>query len=186
MAQQKKNIDHQPAVYGLAARYSSTAAFLKAVRQTAEAGYRRIETYSPFPVEGADRIAGCRKTRVHWAVFFGGLTGGLGGFFMQYIANVSAYPLNIGGRPFNSWPAFIPIAFELTILLGALSGFVAFLIGCRLPEVYHPIFNTPGFGRASSDGFFLCIQSCDSKFSIEQTRQFLEGTGSDEVHVVNY
>jgi hypothetical protein len=101
---------------------------------------------------------------------------------MQYIANVRAYPLNIGGRPFNSWPAFIPITFEMTVLFAALTGFVAFLVSCRLPEVYHPVFEVPGFEHASLDGYFLCIKADDEKYNKDWTWLFLEGTGSIEVH----
>jgi hypothetical protein len=180
-----KTSDRRPPVFGLAARYDSEERFLEAVNRTMEAGYRSFEIYSPFSIQGLRTIRG-HRTGIQWVVFFGGVFGGLGGFIMQYIANVRAYQLNIGGRPFNSWPAFIPITFEMTILFAALAGFIGFLISCRLPEVYHPMFNVPGFDRVSIDAFFICITADDGKYDTELTRRFLEGTNADEVHPVNY
>jgi hypothetical protein len=180
--QQTKNNDAPPA-FCLVARYDSEERFLEAVNRVVNEGYTRFESYSPFPVQGLRTIHG-HRTRIQWAVFFGGLLGGIGGYAMQYIANVNAYPLNIGGRPFNSWPAFIPITFEMTILFAALTGFAGFLIGCRLPEVYHPVFSVPDFGRASIDAFFLCILADDRKFDGERTRAFLEGTKPDGIYTL--
>lgn len=178
-----KKREGRPEIFGLAARYGSEETFLEAVRRTGEAGYARVEIYSPFSVMGLQAFRGYR-TRLHWVVFGGGLFGGIGGFLMQYIANVRAYPLDIGGRPFNSWPAFIPITFEMTILFAALAGFAGFLFSCGLPQLYHPVFSVPGFERASLDHFFICIMADDPRFDGEQTRIFLEGTQADGVCTV--
>lgn len=176
-------MDGGPGIVGLAARYGREETFIAAVRAAVEAGYRRIECYSPFPVEGCE-VPGRGPGPLQWAVFLAGAAGGIGGFFMLYYANVLDYPLDIGGRPFNSWPAFIPIAFELTILLAALCGFAAFLLSCRLPRLHHPIFGVPGFERATMDAFFLCIAADDRRFDGERTRRFLEETGAESVHGV--
>ncbi len=171
-------------IYGVSARYGSNEELLNGVRLTVAAGYRRFETYSPFPSPGMAQAARYRPTRIQWAVFFGGLAGGIGGFFMQYYAFVIAYPLDIGGRPFNSWPAFVPITFEMTILFAALSGFAALLLGCRLPQVYHPMFNVPGFDRATMDSFFLCIKATDDKFEETEAHLFLKRTNPHDQYTV--
>jgi hypothetical protein len=173
-----------PAIYGIAARYGDAQRLLRAARAAADAGYRRVETYTPFPVEGLDEALRLKPTRVQWAVFVGALAGGIGGFLMQYVANVRAYPLDIGGRPLNSWPAFIPISFELTILVAAIAGFLAFVFGCRLPEVHHPVFGMTGFERASTDAFFLCIRAADAQYDGEKTKVFLEGTDPDDIQTL--
>jgi hypothetical protein len=170
--------------YCLAARYENIEKFSAAVKHAAEAGYSRVETFTPFQVEGVAELLKHDEKTLPWVIFFCGLIGGVSGFAMQYIAFVWEYPLNIGGRPFNSWPAFIPITFELTILFSVLSGFAGFLIFSRFPELHHPVFNTPGFERASSDSFFLCIMADDTNYDAGRTREFLQGTGPEEVNSV--
>lgn len=161
-------------LYGLFAEFSGSEQILSAARRAHEHGYRKIDAFTPFPVEGLSEALGQKKSLVPLIVLLSGISGGLGGYFMEWYAMAVSYPLNIGGRPLNSWPAFIPITFELTVLAGALAAIAAMLALNKLPEPYHPAFNTPGFERASTDKFFLCIEAGDPKFDLAATRQFLK------------
>ena len=154
---------HNP-LWGLAAEFESPEAIIAAARILRGAGYREVRGYTPFPVEGLAEELGFERTGI--AAFFlgGAVFGAGGGFFMQWFANVVHLPWNIGGRPMNSWPAFIPITFEMGILFAALTGVAAMIVRNRLPQPYHPVFNTPGFERASRDRFFLCVKATDPKF----------------------
>ena len=160
--------------YGLMAEFSTPDALLWAAQQASAAGYRRIDAYTPFPVAGLSEALGFQPTRMPLIVLLGGVVGGLCGLFMQYYAAAISYPLNIGGRPLHSWPAFIPITFELTILLAALAGVLGMLALNGLPMPYHPVFHQKRFERASQDRFFLCIEATDAHFDHEDTRRFLE------------
>lgn len=167
--------------YGLMAEFEEPEALLDATRRAYAAGYRRMDAYSPFPLEGLSEALGARDNLLPLLVLGGGLAGAVGGFAMQYYAMVINYPLNVGGRPLNSWPMFVPIAFETTILVAALAAVVGMFILNGLPQPYHPVFNTPGFELASHSRFFLGIEAADAKFDLDQTRQFLEGLGSSRV-----
>src|SRR5205814_1696744 len=136
-------------------------------------GYRKMDGFAPFPIEGLADALG-KKNRVPLMVLLGGIIGGAGAYYMQWYANVISYPINIGGRPLHSWPSFIPITFELTVLCAALSAFFGSLLMNRLPQPYHPIFHARNFERASVDRFFLCIEARDEKFDPATTRGFLE------------
>ncbi len=166
------------------AEFQSAEALLEASKATHEAGYRKVDAFSPFPIEGLAEAIGFPKTRLPIIVFCGGLFGCCGGFFLQWWPNVIGYPLNIGGKPFDSWPAFIPITFEMTILFAALSATFGMLALNLLPAPYHPVFNLEAFARASMDKFFLLIESADPKFDMEQTRQFLTELNPREVSEV--
>ena len=143
-----------------------------------------MDAYTPFPVEDLPEALGCKATTVPLIVLIGGMTGALGGYFMEWYAMAVDYPVNIGGRPFNSWPAYIPITFELLVLCAAISAVVGMLALNHLPQPYHPIFNAPGFERASTDRFFLCIEARDPKFDASGTRRFLEGLQPKSVQEV--
>jgi hypothetical protein len=168
-------------LYGLVAEYTSAEALVNASRSAREAGYHRMDAYSPFPVEGLIEAMGKRSTRLPFIVLLGGLLGGLGGYLLQYYTSVHAYPLNVGGRPLHSWPAFIPVTFECTVLGAALAAVIGMLTLNGLPMPYHPLFHVERFARASRDRFFLCIEAADPLFNLEATRDFLKSTGAREV-----
>jgi len=164
----------RPPIYGLMAEFESPADLLEAAGRAYEEGYRRLDAYTPFPVHGLAEALGFHRTRLPLLVFFGGIAGCVGGYGLQYWISAIDYPLNIGGRPLNSWPAFIPVTFELTILLAALAAVLGMLALNGLPMPYHPVFNVPAFELASRNRFFLCIESIDPKFDRSETKHFLE------------
>lgn len=163
-------------LYGISAEFDSPEALHDAARLVAGAGFTRAEAYSPFMVEGVAETLGSRATHIAPVVLAGGITGALTGFGMCWYANVISYPLNIGGRPHNSWPAWIPITFEITVLFAALSGAIGMLFLNGLPRLHHPVFDIPHFERASTDRFFLCIEAADPLFNPEAVRSLLEST----------
>ncbi len=173
-----------PAVYGLMAEFDDPEVLIEATQHAYDRGYRMMEAYSPFPVEGLADALGFHHTKLPAVVLMGGLAGGIGGFFMQWYSAVLSYPLNIGGRPFNSWPAFIPITFEMTILGAALSAVFGMLAFNGLPRPHHPVFNVPSFVLASRNRFFLCLQARDPLFEIESASRFLEEHHPKTISVV--
>src|SRR5262245_20985284 len=172
------------ASYGLLAEFDNAVKLLAATRQTHEAGYRRIDAYSPFPIDGLGEALGMNRSPMSLIVLIGGVLGGLAGFGLQYWVAVIATPINVGGKPFNSWPSFIPVTFELTVLGAALVGVIGLLLLNNLPMPYHPVFNIERFARASRDGFFLCIEARDPQFELDKTKAFLESLGPREVYDV--
>lgn len=168
-------VEYEPQkVFGLMAEFKEHDELLKAARKTYAQGYRRIDAYSPFPIEGLPEAIGYEQSLVPLLTLVGGMIGGLGGYFMEWISMARLYPLNVGGRPYNSWPNFIPVTFELTVLIASLTAFISSLVINRLPHLHHPVFNVPAFDRASSDRFFLAIEAKDPKFNVIETRGFLE------------
>jgi hypothetical protein len=164
----------RPPIHGLLAEFSEPNELIAAARATHEAGYTRIDTYTPYPIEEVSEALHLQRSRLPLLVLIGGIIGGVAGFGLQYWAATTAYPMNIGGRPFNSWPAFIPITFETTVLTAAFFTVLGMLALNGLPMPYHPVFNVPRFALASRDRFFLCIEATDPKFDREGTRRFLE------------
>jgi hypothetical protein len=165
-------------IYGLLAEYDTVPDLVNAAEGAFKDGYRRMDTYSPFPIEPASEAIGFHKNRVALVVLIGGLLGGMGGYSLEYWVSAIAYPINVGGKPWHSWPAFIPVTFECTVLGAALAAVVGMLVMNGLPMPYHPVFNAPNFALASKDKFFLCIESTDPRFDMTTTRRFLEQTNA--------
>jgi hypothetical protein len=159
------------------AEFDSATALVQAAEKARAAGYKKIDAYSPFPVEGLAEAIGFHHDLVPLVTLIGGIVGGLTGYLMQYWINVSSYPVNIGGKPHHSWPAFIVVTFEMTILFAGISAVLGMLALNGLPMPYHPVFNVPRFAFASKDRFFLIVFSSDKKYDAVATRQFLEGLG---------
>ncbi|MBI2504088.1 MAG: DUF3341 domain-containing protein [Candidatus Latescibacteria bacterium] len=174
-----------PAPYGLLAEFDGPDELLAASRRTHEAGYRKIDAFSPFPVHGLDEAIGVKRTRLPYLVLTFGLLGALTGLTLQYWVSAIQYPLNIGGRPFFSWPSFIPITFECGIIGAAFSAAIGMILANKLPMPYHPLFNVAAFARASQDRFFLCVESTDPLFDPEKTRTFLQSLNPHEVFCVD-
>jgi hypothetical protein len=171
-------------VYGIMAEFTDPDALIEATQHAYDRGYRLMEAYTPFPVDGLAEALGFHRNRVPGVVFIGGLLGGIGGFFMQWFSAVVHYPLDVGGRPFNSWPAFIPITFELTVLSAAISAVLAMFWFNGLPRPHHPVFNVPSFALASRNRFFLCLQARDPLFEPNSARLFLEEFRPKTISVV--
>jgi hypothetical protein len=173
-----------PAIYGLLAEFEDPTSLVSATNQAYEQGYRCMDAYSPFPIEELHHAIGMHHTRLPLIVLIGGLVGGSSGLGLQYWVSAIAYPVNIGGKPFASWPAFIPVTFECTILGAALAAVLGMLALNGLPQPYHPVFNVPRFALASRNRFVLCIESADPKFDLDVTRRFLETLSPREVTTV--
>jgi hypothetical protein len=161
-------------IYGLLAEFADDQKILNAARAAREHGFCQMDAFTPFPVDGLSAALGQKKSCVPLIVLICAIIGGLSGYFMEWYATSVSYPVNISGRPLNTWPMFIPITFELTILSGALAAILGMLALNRLPEPHHPVFDAPNFDRASTDKFFLCIEADDRKFDAAATRCFLE------------
>jgi ActD protein len=175
-----------PRVYGLMAEFEDATALVAATERAHEAGYKRMDAYSPFPIEELHHAMGSPRSKLPLIVFIGGIVGCLGGFFLQYWASAMAYPINVGGRPLNSWPAFIPVTFECTILVASLSAVLGMLGLNGLPMPYHPVFNVERFALASRSRFFLVIESKDKRFRFEDTREFLVTLNPRDIWTVDY
>jgi hypothetical protein len=171
-------------MYGLMAEFDDANALVDAAKRVYAEGYRKMDAYSPFPIEPVWEAMHVHDRPVSFFVLCGGIVGMVGGFGLCYWVSTIAYPLNIGGRPFNSWPAFIPVTFECTILVAALTAVFGMLALNGLPMPYHPVFNVARFALASRNRFFLCIEARDPKFNLEQTRRFLETLKPREVSTV--
>lgn len=177
-------MDQTRASYGLMAEFEDPTALVAAARRTYAEGYRRFDSYSPFPIHELFDAMQCRDRRVSLFVLFGGIAGAIAGFGLQAWVSAIAYPLNIGGRPFISWPMFIPVTFELTILFAALTAVLSWIVLSGLPMPYHPVFNVPRFAAASQDRFFLAIEATDPKFDRTGTSEFLKSLGAREINDV--
>ncbi len=174
----------KPPIYGLLAEFDDPNSLVAATRRAHAEGFRCMDAYSPFPIEELHDALGGHHTRLPLIVLIGGLTGCVGGYALQYWVSAMAYPLNVGGKPLHSWPAFVPVTFECAILVAALSAVLGMLALNGLPMPYHPVFNVPRFALASRNRFFLCIEASDPKFELESTRRFLETLSPREVATV--
>lgn len=171
-------------IYGLMAEFDTPTALVNAARAAREKGYRHLDAYSPFPIEDLSDALHLHKNRLPLIVLAGGIVGLLGGYLMQYYVTVWQFPINIGGRPLHSWPSYIVIAFETTILFAAGSAVLGLLALCGLPMPYHPVFNAPRFALASRNRFFLCIEAADPLFDRGATTDFLHSLEPREVSEV--
>jgi hypothetical protein len=167
--------------YGIVAEFESANAVLDAARAVREAGYRALDAYTPFPVEGLAEAIGFSKTRVPLVTLISGLVGGVSGYFMMWYSSVVSYPLNVGGRPLHSWPSFIPVTFELTVLFAALGTAIGMLLLNGLPRPHHPIFNTPHYAGRSGSHFYLCVKESDPLYEPKRTRELLRNLGARNV-----
>ena len=171
-------------IYGLMAEFETPTALVAAARAAREKGYRKLDAYSPFPIEELTDALHLHHNKLPLIVLLGGIIGGLAGYLLQYYVTVVYFPINIAGRPLHSWPSYIIITFETTILFAAISAVLGMLALCGLPMPYHPTFNVPRFALASRNRFFLCIESRDPLFDRASTIQFLETLEPREVSEV--
>ena len=171
-------------IYGVIAEFDSPTALVNAARAAREKGYRKLDAYSPFPIEELSDALHLHKNWLPLIVLLGGIAGGIAGFLLQYYVTVVYFPINVAGRPLNSWPAYIVISFEVTILFAAISAVLGLLALCGLPMPYHPVFNVPRFALASRNRFFLCIEAADPLFDHDRTCSFLESLEASEVSEV--
>jgi hypothetical protein len=167
------NADMNAPLYGVMAEFRTAHALLAAARQARTAGWRGVEAYAPYPVEGLAEAVGSPRDRVPLYALLGGLVGGIGGYLLQWYAAAVDYPLNVGGRPLHSWPSFIPATFELTVLGAAFAAVFGMLIANGLPRLRHPVFDAPDFEQATRHRFFLCLRAGDDGFDAQRARQFL-------------
>jgi hypothetical protein len=174
-------MEHRSNLHGVMGEFKTPERLLAAAKKVREAGYRHVEAYTPFPIEGLAQAIGFRWTAVPLITLIGGIGGGLTGFGLQYWCSAISYPLNIAGRPLNSWPAFIPVTFELTVLGASIFAVVGMLALNKLPQPYHPVFNLERFARASTDRFFLCIEARDPKFDLVESSRFLQELSAQHV-----
>ena len=170
-------------VWGLLAEYREPEELMEAAERAKDNGFTKMDAYTPFPVHGINELLGQKKTKLQWLVLLCGILGGTGGFFMQWFASVVDNPWNIGGRPLNSWPSFMPVSFELTILFAALGAVLGMTVSNGLPKPYHPVFNVKEFS-ASQDKFYLCIEAEDKKFELHETKKFLQSLKPNAVYEV--
>jgi Alternative complex III, ActD subunit len=173
-----------PSIYGLLAQFEDPKALVAAAKRVYAAGYRKIDTFSPYPIEEAWEAIGHHDRRLSFIVLAGGITGLLSGLGLEEWISFVGYPVNIAGKPLNSWPQFIPVVFELTILFAALAAVIGMIVLNGLPMPYHPAFNVESFARASRDRFFLIVESEDPKFDRQATAEFLKGLNATEVSEV--
>jgi hypothetical protein len=175
-----------PLVYGLMAEFQSATELVEAAAKTTAAGYTKYDCYTPFPIEELHEVMPHKRNWLPFLVLMGGIIGGLAGFSLCYFTSVEVYPINVGGKPLNSWPAFIPVTFECTVLFAALTAVFGMLGLNGFPMPYHPVFNVPRFALASRDRFFLCIESTDPRFNLDETWSFLSRLQPKQVSQVEH
>jgi hypothetical protein len=171
--------------YGVLARFSGPQELYRACERVRDAGYRKWDAHTPFPIHGLDAAMGLRQSGLSWIVLVLGLGGAAGGMLLQWWISAVAYPLVISGKPFFSWPAFVPVTFELGVLGGALGAVFGMFGLNKLPMLHHPLFNSEQFERFSDDGFFISIEAWDRKFDADTTTRFLREIGATDVELVD-
>lgn len=174
----------KPPIYGVMAEFDNPTSLVNAAREARARGYKKMDAYSPFPIEALTEALHLPKSKLPLLVLIGGILGGLTGYLLQYYVTVIYFPINIGGRPLHSWPMYIVITFELTILFASISAVFGLLALCGLPMPYHPTFNVPRFALASRNRFFLCIEATDPLFDRKNTEDFLDSLDAKEVSEV--
>ena len=175
----------EPRLFGLVGRFASADSLTGAARQLRSLGYREVEAYTPYPIDGLDEVLRPRRrTWLPLLMFIGAVFGAVWGYFIQAWDEVLNYPINVGGRPHNSWPAFVVGTFEFMVLCAIAAGFFGLLASCRLPRLYHPIFAADDFDRASVDRFFLCVGARDPSFDPRRIRRLFERHGAERVSEV--
>ncbi|TNE50598.1 MAG: DUF3341 domain-containing protein [Deltaproteobacteria bacterium] len=170
--------------FGVLAEFASPAKLYHGCEEIRDAGYKKWDAYTPFPVHGLEKAMGIPNSKVPWISLVGGLTGASGGFFMQWWMSSVDYPLIISGKPLFSWPAFVPVTFELGILLAAFGAVFGMLALNRLPQPYHPLFQSKNFERVTDDKFFVAIEANDPQFDPEATAEFLKSLGATNIELV--
>ena len=171
-------------IYGVIAEFENPTALVNAARAAREKGYRKLDAYSPFPIEELNDALHLHHNKLPLIVLLGGIVGGTLGYLLQYYVTVIYFPINVAGRPLHSWPSYIVITFETTILFAALSAVLGLLALCGLPMPYHPVFNVPRFALATRSQFFLCLEARDPLFDREKSRQFLKSLNPKDVYDV--
>jgi hypothetical protein len=180
--EEKPEEQNTRALYGLLAKFNTQDELITASDRTFVEGYRNFDAYSPYPVADLAHAMHLKSSPLPFLILAGGILGGVGGFLMMTYSTVIDYPLNIGGRPLFSWPSYIPITFELTVLCAALAGVLGLFALTRFPQPYHPVFNSEDFNaHGSQDAYYLSIEATDPQFDLERTRHFLENLGSVQV-----
>jgi len=172
------------ALYGLVAEFDRASALLEGVRRARAAGFARVEAYSPFSVEGMDEALGMTRNPIPLLTLLGGAAGAAIGFFIQWYSATIDYPINVGGRPLDSWPSFMPTTFEFAVLFAGFSAVIGVLALCGLPRLMHPLFNVEAFRRASADRFFLVLRSDDPRFNRTEACEFLDSLHPCAIHPV--
>lgn len=173
----RSGVARRDVVPAILAEFGSPERLLEAAARLRAAGYERIELYSPYPLEGAEALLGLPRPRLPWFVLACGLAGAAAALWIQWFANAWDYPLNVGGRPLLSLPAWVPVTFEIGVLSAALGAFVGLLARAGLPRLWHPVFTAPGFEDASVDGFWLAVGVGDARYEPARTRRELEALG---------
>ncbi len=177
-----KAATNAPATYGIMAEFTNSSTLIHAAETIRDAGYTKVEAYTPIPIHGLDEAIGHKASRLPWLVLTGGLIGSSGLFGFMTWVNLVDYPMNVGGRPHFSWPAFVPITFEGMVLFSAFAAVFGLFLICGFPRPYHPVFNAPGFERATTDGFFLCIETSDPLYDAAKAKSTLLGLGATAVN----
>jgi hypothetical protein len=170
-------------VFGVLAQFNEPWDLFQACERVRDAGFTRWDAHSPFPVHGLERAMGLRRSRLGWVVFGCALFGAALGFGLQWWIHTQDYPLVISGKPYSSWPAFIPVTFELAVLCGALGAVLGMFHFNKLPRWHHPLLRLDRFAQTTTDGFFISIEASDPKFAADRTPEFLKEIGASRVEI---